>query len=296
MKGGLAACVHAVDCLRRSQIDLAGDIYLQSTLEEEDGGVGGVLATLIRGYQPDGAIIAEPSGIPNLGMASAGVRYFRITVRGKSAHVGYGYEGINALDKSMRIYEALRELDATRKARIDYEPAYRNDPRMRGHETNLNIGMIEAANWPAIIPGEVVMTGRLGWPPGEEPEDVIGELRDTIAAACTGDEWLEDHPPELEFFGLQADPHEVDPETELLQLAMANAESVTGRSGVFYGGSSGNDTRYYKRYYDIPATSIGPDGHNIHGADEYATVPSLLETAKTIADTAIDYCGVAGAE
>jgi acetylornithine deacetylase len=293
MKGGIAAFVHAVDCLRDLGVELAGDLYLQSTIEEEDGGVGGLLSALLRGYLPDGAIIAEPWGVPNLGMASAGVRYFRVTVPGKSAHVGWGYEGVNALDKAMDVYAALRDLDAERKARIDYEPAYRLDPRMRGHETNLNVGMIEAANWPAIIPGEVVLTGRLGWPPGEEPEEVVGELEATVDRVAAADEWLAEHPPELEYFGLQADPHEADPEGPLLQTAMRNAEWVTGRDGVFYGGSAGNDTRYYKRYYDIPATSVGPEPHDIHGADEYVTVTSLLETAKTIAGTAIDYCGVA---
>lgn len=293
MKGGIAAFVHAIDCLRQVGVELAGDLYLQTTLEEEDGGVGGLLSVLERGYKPDAAIITEPWDVPNMGMASAGVRYFRLSVHGKSAHVGYGYQGVNALDKAMKIYEALRELDATRKARIDYPPAYRLDPQMRGHETNLNIGMIQASDWPAIIPGEVVLTGRLGWPPGEEPEEVMAELDATLEAVIEGDEWLREHPPDLEFFGLQADPHEVDPNQPFFQTAMRNAEWVTGREGVFYGGSAGNDTRYYKRYYDIPATSIGPKATNIHGADEYVSIASLRETAKTIACTAIDYCGVA---
>jgi acetylornithine deacetylase len=74
---------------------------------------------------------------------------------------------------------------------------------------------------------------------------------------------------------------------------MRNAEWVTGREGAFYGGSAGNDTRYYKRYYDIPATSMGPEATDIHGADEHVTLTSLLETSKCIAATAIDYCGVA---
>ena len=137
-----------------------------------------------------------------------------------------------------------------------------------------------------------MLTGRLGWPPGEEPEDVVAELENTVRNVAESDEWLSEHPPELEFFGLQADPHETDPNEELLQIAMRNAEWVTGREGVFYGGSGGNDTRYYKRYYDIPAMSLGPEPNNIHGADEYVTVRSLLETAKSLACTAIDHCGV----
>ena len=293
MKGGTVAYVHAVDCLLDLGIELEGDLYLQSTLEEEDGGIGGVLATLIRGYQPDGAIIPEPRGVPNIGMASAGVRYFELTVKGKSAHVGRGYQGINALDKAMKVYERLRELDAVRKARIDYPPAYRLDPEMKGHETNLNIGIIEAANWPAIIPGEVSMKGRIGWPPGETQEEVMDELIGAIEEVAQEDEWMREHPPELEWFGLRASPHETSPDEDLLQFAMQNAEWVTGREGVFAGGSGGNDTRFYQNYYDIPATSVGPQGFQIHGADEHTTVESLLETSKTLAGTAIDFCGVA---
>lgn len=292
MKGGIAAYVHAVEAVRRSGVTLRGDLVLQSTIEEEDGGVGGVLSALERGYRPDGAIIPEPWGVPNLGMASAGVRYFELTVRGKSAHVGKGYEGVNALDKAMLVYEALSELDRDRKERIDYPPAYNRNPKMQGHETNLNVGIIDAADWPAIIPGTVKMRGRIGWPPGESSEEVESELRATLDDVLSSDDWLRDHPPELEWFGLRADPHEVDPNSELLQTAMTNAERVTGRDGVFYGGSSGNDTRYYKLYYDIPATSVGPEATDIHGADEHTTVESLLETSKTIAGTIIDYCGV----
>lgn len=293
MKGGIAAFVHAVEALRETGVELEGDLVMQTTIEEEDGGVGGVLSALERGYQPDGAIIAEPFGVPNLGMASAGVRYFEITVPGKSAHVAYGYEGVNALDKAVTIYDALRDLDRERKARIDYEPAYRLTPQMRGHETNLNVGIIEAGNWPAIIPGQVTMKGRIGWPPGETQEEIVEQLTETVMAAAAKDDWLAEHPPEIEWFGLRADPHEVSPDEDLLRIAMANAEWVTGRDGVFYGGSGGNDTRYYKRYYDIPATSVGPEAVDIHGADEHTTVGSLLETSKTIADTVIDYCGVA---
>ena len=293
MKGGFAAAVLAVEAIRAAGIDLAGDVYLQSTIEEEDGGVGGVLSALERGYVPDGAIIAEPWGVPNLGMASAGVMYFELTIHGRSAHVGMAHEGVNALDKAVEVYGALRDLDRRRKERISYEPAYRLDPGLAGHETNLNVGTIEAADWPAIVPGTVTMGCRIGWPPGETRAEIRAEVRETIDEVVAGDEWLREHPPDLEWFGLQAEPHEVSPDEPLLRTAMANAERVTGREGVFYGGSAGNDTRYYPLYYDVPATSVGPEATDIHGADEHTTVSSLVETSKTIAGTVVDYCGVA---
>jgi acetylornithine deacetylase len=35
-----------------------------------------------------------------------------------------------------------------------------------------------------------------------------------------------------------------------------------------------------------------PTGAGLHGTDEYVTVDSLLTTAKVLASTMIDYCGV----
>ncbi|AUV84003.1 hypothetical protein C2R22_14640 [Salinigranum rubrum] len=72
MKGGIAAFVHAVEMLDELGVELAGDLILQTTIEEEDGGVGGVLSALERGYQPDAAVVSEPWEVPNVGIASAG--------------------------------------------------------------------------------------------------------------------------------------------------------------------------------------------------------------------------------
>jgi acetylornithine deacetylase len=70
-----------------------------------------------------------------------------------------------------------------------------------------------------------------------------------------------------------------------------NAEAVTGREGTFVGGDAGLDERFYNRYYDIPTPTMGPTGANIHGADEYVDLDSLVETAQALALTAVDWCG-----
>jgi acetylornithine deacetylase len=36
---------------------------------------------------------------------------------------------------------------------------------------------------------------------------------------------------------------------------------------------------------------MGPTGANIHGADEYVDLDSLVETAQALALTAVDWCG-----
>jgi acetylornithine deacetylase len=292
MKGGIAAYILAAKILHDLNIELSGNLILQSTIEEEDGGAGGVLSALERGYVPDAAIIPEPYNVPNVGIASAGVMYFRIVVPGKSAHAAWGHEGINAIGKATEIYRAIDDLDRERKARIDYEPAYRTNPDLEGHVTNINLGTIASGDWPSTVPAKAVIEGRVGWPPGESRAEVREQIENAVKEAATQDEWLTNNPPNVEWFGWQAAPHEIFEDSEIVHLAMSNAESITGREGQLTGGNAGLDERFYKRYYDIDAISVGPYGERLHGADENTTVSSLIETSKTIAWTAIDYCGV----
>jgi len=95
MKGGLAAALIAIEALDSLGIELGGDLLFESTIEpREDGGVGGALSVLERGYVPDAAVIAEPFDLPNVGIAGAGVMYFRVEVPGKSVHAAWGHEGV----------------------------------------------------------------------------------------------------------------------------------------------------------------------------------------------------------
>lgn len=293
MKGGLAAVLIAIEALAENDIELVGDLVFQSTIEEEDGGVGGALSALERGYVPDAAVIAEPFNLPNIGIASAGVMYFRITVPGKSVHAAWGHEGVNAIGNATLVYQALEKLDTERKARIDYEPAYRANPSLKGNVTNLNIGTIEAGDWPSTLPSEAILEGRIGWPPSESRAEIRTQIEEAVATASKQDEWMSEHPPTVEWFGWQAEPHEVNSSCEIATLSKQVGETVTGETGAFVGGNAGLDERFYPLYYDVNAVSVGPEGANLHGADEHTTITSLKETARTIALIATEYCGVA---
>jgi acetylornithine deacetylase len=163
-----------------------------------------------------------------------------------------------------------------------------------GSTTNLSITSFDAGSWTSTVPGKATMTFRVGWPPstGEDREDVREEITSTIQTVVDDDEWLSEHPPDVEWFGWSTDPHEFDVDSEFADVVFDNAESVTGGEVDYRGGLGGNDERFYNRYYDIPTPSVGPDGGNGHGADEYVEIDSLNETAKVMAGITIDWCGV----
>ena len=210
MKGGLAAVLYTVKTVLESEVDLAGDLIVQSTIEEEASGTGGALATIERGYLPDAAAIAEPSDIPNITVASAGVMYFEVTVPGVSAHAAWGHEGDNAIGNATLVYQALEDLDRDRKDRIDFEPAYRANPGLEGNVTNINIGRIEAGDWPSTLPSRATMYGRVGWPPGESREAVRAQIEAAVAEAANHEDWEADAEPAVAWVGGQAAPHRPD--------------------------------------------------------------------------------------
>ncbi|MFA9427249.1 ArgE/DapE family deacylase [Natronorubrum sp. A-ect3] len=291
MKGGLAATVIAVKALQALDIELDGDLILQSTIEEEAGGTGGLLSALERGYVPDAALIPEPFDLPNVGIASAGVMYFEVSVPGESAHAAWGHEGVSSFLKSRLVVDKLEALNNRRQREIDFEPAYASDPALEGNETNINIGMVEAGDWPSTVPNETVFQGRVGWPPGESRAEIREQIETAVSAAVEQDEWLREHPPTVDWFGWNAAPHEVSTDAEIVQLAKAHAEEITGEPGEFVGGNASLDERFYQRYYDVPVVTAGPTGTNLHGVDECVTLDSLLTTSQTIARTIVDYCG-----
>lgn len=294
MKGGIAAWLHAVAALAACDVDLAGDLLLQTTIEEEAGGCGGVLSALERGYRPDAAVIAEPSGLPAVGVASAGVLYFRVTVHGRAAHTAHKFLGVDAVGKAAKLYHALEALHEERNERHDdYPPAVNQYPEAAGSTTNLSVTSFEAGTWTSTVPGKATMAFRIGWPPstGETRAEVREEVRERIASVAADDEWLAEHPPEIEWFGWETDPHEFDTDSEFAGVVRETVERVTGSPVEHRGGLGGNDERFYNRYYDVPTPSLGPTGGNGHGPDEYAEIDSLVETAKLMASVAVEWCG-----
>jgi acetylornithine deacetylase len=293
MKGGIAAFLHTYRALADLGVDLAGDLVLQTTIEEEDGGAGGMLSALERGYVPDAMLVPEAWAMPNVGVASAGVLYFRVTVEGEAAHAARAYRGVNAITKLQRVLAALDDLDAARKRRISYEPAVRRDPAAAGNVTNLNVGTVHAGDWPSSVPQTATAECRIGWPPGESRAEVQAQVEAAVKATADRDDWLATHQPTVEWFGWQADPHELSVEDPFVRLVEGHVEAVTGDPARFIGGDSGLDERFPNQYYDVPTPTVGPTGGNVHGVDEWVDVDSLLDTAVLYAHTAIDWCGVA---
>jgi acetylornithine deacetylase len=289
MKAGVAAMIFAVRALQENDISLKGDVQIETTIEEEDGGVGGVLYMRTIRPKTDAAFVPEPTNL-EITVASAGVMYFRVTTLGVPAHAATAHFGVNAAQKMIPIMEAIQKLHETRQATISYSFA-ESDPKMKGKATTINIGVIRAGDWPSTVPGSCAIDCRIGFPPGESREEVMLQVESAVRNAAEADEWLRENPPTVDWFGWKARPHELDPNNEFVQLVKQNVNDIAGREPMFVGGSAGLDTRFFV-HNGVPALTCGPLAERIHSFDEVVDIQTIVMTSQVIAKTLINWCGI----
>jgi acetylornithine deacetylase len=283
MKAGLVTNLYALKALASLGLKPGGSVMLQSVIEEEAGGGGGTLACLMEGYTADGMIITEPHLFPVI--SHAGILYFRVKVKGKTAHAGRAHLGVNAIGRMMKIYQALVRLDTQRATTVKF-PLY---DKVEGRSCHLNIGTLKSGDWPSTVAGFADMECRISYIPGESMAEIKKTVEDVVHQTAQADSWLRDHLPMLEWFGWQAEPWYQDPKDAFIQGMLDTMEAVRGEKVEVFGATAGLDTRF-SSYFGFPAISFGPVGDNEHGFDEYVDLDSLPLVTQIIALATLDWC------
>src|SRR5215210_3519711 len=286
MKGGLVTHLIALQALSDLGLELRGDVTIAATVGEENGGLG-ALSTVLRGYRADAAIITEPTRLA-LVPAQGGSLVFRLKIQGRSAHAAVRDEGVSALEKFVPIFENLRALEEERNGVLSH-PLYDG----LKNKVPINIGVVRAGNWASTVPESLVAEGRVGLIPGEE----IGAFRvlvtERIAAVAERDPWLREHPPELEWFGGQFAPAEVEPDAPICEAVKRAHQRVTGEEPSVEGVPYGADMRIFIHFGGMPCVMYGAGDVNVaHAPDEHISVTELLTAASTLACLLADWCGV----
>lgn len=285
MKGGNVSMMMALEAIIRSGIKLKGDVIFHSVIEEETGGVG-TLATMLRGYHADAALIPEPTNM-KLFIRQQGSMWFRVTVRGVGAHAGTRYEGISALEKALPVYAAVMQLEKDRNAAVD-DPLYRNAPI----PFPINIGKFNTGNWPSSVPDLATFEGRIGVAPGESMESVRQLLAKTILDACASDEWLSNNPATLEFFGGQWVPNGIPADHPFAVTVLEQFRQVYDMDAIVEASPWGTDAGLLGQVGNIPALVIGPGETKMaHYPNEYIEINAMTEAARLFARIILDWCG-----
>ncbi|MBX9972681.1 peptidase [Cytobacillus firmus] len=285
MKGGTVSLLLAMEAIITLGIKLKGDVIFQSVIEEESGGAG-TLAAVLRGYTADGAIIPEPTNM-KLFPKQQGSMWFRITVKGRSAHGGTRYEGINAIEKAMIVMTKLQELEKLRNLKIE-DPLYSKIPI----PIPINIGKINSGEWPSSVPDIAVIEGRMGVAPDEEMKSAEKELEQCLKEAAQNDAWLKKNPPQVEWFGGRWLPGDLEQDHPLMTVLSESFEEVKGMQPAVEASPWGTDGGILSKVGNTPVVVFGPGvTEAAHDVNEYISLPEVFEAAEIIALAILEWCG-----
>jgi acetylornithine deacetylase len=296
MKGGLAAMIVAAIAVKRSGIQLKGDLVVAAVAGELQGGVGSK-HLVDHGVITDYALVPEPSGL-TIRTATAGCAEFLIHTLGLDKRV-------DALEKMIKVWKALKEANLAKDFTYNYFPGKPELPII------LMGGIIGGTGrehsflrCPPDPPDVCSMGVDVRTVPGQTEESVRNDLVRILGK-------LKGQDPDFHFeiegppatytkrwplFKHFEPPSNLSPEARIVKLTAKNHELITGEKAVVW--TQPHQTAYndcgHLQTAGIEATTYGPtfsifkyfDGTT----EDCMETCQIMTTAKVYAATAIDIC------
>lgn len=271
MKGSLAAQFLAVKALKDAGVELKGDLYLFSTVDDETAGDMGLKYVVAEGFdkfgwpKPTFHILGEPTEL-KLDVAFKGRMWIKITLEGKGAHGGNPSAGINAIEKMTALIPRILAIP-----RLSHP--------LMGTDT-INIGTIEGGTKTNVVADTCSITIDYRYVTPQSSQEIEAKLHKVIAELAAED-------PEVKLTGFEVferrEPREVPQDIPAMQLLKSLTEEVTGEETSFNGVLSAGDS-YWTIMDGIPAAFYGPGSLTVaHTNKEYISLEQLEQACKIFA-------------
>jgi acetylornithine deacetylase ArgE len=273
-KGSLAAMLVALERLRDRRTELATNVALLASVDEEHAATG-VIAFVASDAPASAAIVGEPTEL-RLVVAHKGCVRGTIRTVGRSAHSAEPERGISAIEGMTDVIDALRSL--------------RNRFTERAHPLTgaptFTIGLIDGGTGANIVPEECAITYDRRVIPGEDPAEVISEIDAALDSVRRARPDLAIHldAPYLVDEALDTAPG--SPLVHAARAACVDAGIDDAPVGVPYG----TDASKLQARRGIPSIVFGPGSiSRAHGADEYVPLDDLTTAVAVYEAIALRY-------
>jgi acetylornithine deacetylase/succinyl-diaminopimelate desuccinylase family protein len=274
MKSGLAAMMHAAAAVRDEGRLGKGRIGIVLVPDEETAGPRGsrdLRARGLLGKDAVGMLTPEPTG-GVIWNANRGAISLRATMRGKAAHVGRQFEGINAFERAVPAMVRLAEI----KKEVELRETRQNIAPAAARKSILMLGgRVEAGTNFNVTPEFCSFTidRRLN------PEENLEEEKRRLYGVLEG----------FEIEVLQEEPAAATPAGDQLGLILSrHIGNVTGKEPAFEMCPGLLETRFYAAR-GIPAFAYGPGLLTVsHGPNEFVPIRNIAQCALIYALTAAE--------
>ncbi len=273
-KASVTAQVMAGIAIAKSGIPLKGQLVVNEVADEEVGGWNGAAFVHEENFfSPDFMIVGEQT-MNEVALGEKGGSPTRVVVRGRTAHGALPWEGANAIEAMAEIIVALRR---------DYWPviAQRTSPYF--HPSSASVNMFKGGVKENVVPdyAEIYVDRRLV--PGEEPDQVMAEVREVAERAVKDIPGITVEVDEV-WKGGGATLTEID---SPLVDAVRGANQRLDLSPNLRGFSMATDGRFWARQ-GVPTIIYGPgDPRLAHVPDEWVGVDEMLDATRAYALAAV---------
>ncbi len=303
MKGGIAAFLSGIQTALQLNSNLNGNIIVEIVSDEEMAGKG-TRECLKRGYSAEAAIFSEPTNL-NIIICEPGLIHLRIEVYGRRAHSstryksiqagGQGY-GINAIEKTVKIIQAIRELEKQWANMKTYPPLplglnYIHPGIIVGGPGGGKDGKLSTTpENPGTFPDYCSIEYELKFYPNENIEKIKKDFMRYLHSFCQLDPWLKTHPPKVTWRirDIYFPPAHIRP-THPLVHTVSHIHQSFGREAKTSGFEAVSDMCWYSSQ-NIPSIVYGPgEIHLAHSNNESLSIDDLLYATKVYAGTILQW-------
>ena len=263
-KGSLAAMLYAVEECARNPEQLAADIVLCASVDEERA-FKGILAFVDSDVSVAGAVVGEPTDL-GIVVAHKGCTRFRLRTHGKAAHSSVPHEGDNAIYQMAQVLGIIKDDVEGGLADLDHP--------LVGPPT-IVVAAIRGGTQINIVPEECEIDVDRRVIPGEDAGEVLNGIQSTLR------DRLENTNVDFDVERLLLDwPLDTAPESAVVRQAQRVAASM-GLEDRLHGVAYGSDASKLQQLKGIPSIVFGPGSiAQAHSREEWVPVADVGRAAE----------------
>jgi acetylornithine deacetylase/succinyl-diaminopimelate desuccinylase-like protein len=297
MKGGVAAFMMAGKALKKSGVELKGDVVLAAVVgeisrtpvgpwqtKEYRGEGAGTRHLLTHGMHTDYAVVADGSDL-NIVWTQTGVVQVKIQTFGKAEAAWGSKRATHPMEKLNAIVKMTKIIDAVERWGAEFEEKYVYNSPTGPLYPKVNIGAIEggAPYRPNYFPGVCAIYLDVRMPPQVRPVQIQHELAQALNRAGIDYE-LDVYKSLLGHEGKNVEPLVKSAEEVYQHLFGEQIKPEAPERASIW-----TDTNVYNEL-GIPAIKIGPRGRRIGPRNEEIEINVMLKAAQIYALMALDIC------
>ncbi|MBR6473356.1 MAG: M20 family metallopeptidase [Firmicutes bacterium] len=280
MKGPLASAMVAMNVLKETDALKAGRVIFTGVADEEWNSIGAIdIIESGVAAEADAAIVCEPTEL-RVYNENRGLEWFKFTFKGKAVHGSEMHKGVNAILKAVKFITAMQE---------------KLIPATEAKGGILNVGVIKGGTKPSTVAGECELYVDKRYTTSETYESMSREFIDLVRELEAEDP---DFKCEVKPMGIDEmkegyvhGPSFTDKDEDIVRIAKACTEEVTGESFEAKMFNAWADAGLFSTYSHTPVIILGPGMIECcHSLSEYIPVEHLPKAALLYALTAVEFC------